>query len=87
MNPWMRWRVFADKYNTYLLCSVMGAMTCAQIYLQYKNWKGERVTPTKEELYKKGPIVIKLEEYLRAIAQSPFLTKRTKDPFKEDEDQ
>lgn len=44
MNPWMRWRVFADKYNTYLLCSVMGAMTCAQIYLQYKNWKGERVT-------------------------------------------
>ena len=26
---------------------------------------------TKEELYKKGPIVIKLEEYLRAIAQSP----------------
>lgn len=42
---------------------------------------------TKEELYKKGPIVTKLEEYIRAAAQSPFLTKRRKDPFKEDEDQ
>ena len=30
MNPWMRWRVFADKYNNYLLYCVMGAMTCAQ---------------------------------------------------------
>lgn len=26
---------------------------------------------TKEELYKKGPIVTKLEEYIRAAAQSP----------------
>ncbi|KAL9954150.1 hypothetical protein ACROYT_G041651 [Oculina patagonica] len=87
MNPWLRWRHFADRYNNYLLYSMMTMMTCVQGYIVYKHWKGERIQPTEEELYKKGPIIIKMEEYLRAIAQSSFLTKKRKDPFKEDEDQ
>lgn len=41
--------------------------TCDAVLLEYTF----PFAATKEELYKKGPIVIKLEEYLRAIAQSP----------------
>lgn len=43
MNPWLRWRLFADKYNKHLIYSMMGMMTCVQGYLVYKHWKGERV--------------------------------------------
>ncbi|KAJ7365263.1 hypothetical protein OS493_005360 [Desmophyllum pertusum] len=66
---------------------MMGMMTCVQGYLVYKHWKGERVKPTYEEIYTKGPVIMKMEEYLITILSSSFFTRKRKDPFKEDEDQ
>lgn len=66
---------------------MMGLMFSAQMILIYKHLKGERVHLTEEELFEKGPVVIKMEEYLKAAASWPFIRHKRKDPFKEDEDQ
>lgn len=43
MNPWWRWRLFADKYNNHLLYSMIAMMSCVQAVLVYKWYKGERI--------------------------------------------
>lgn len=84
---WLRWRLFAHKHNNRLLYAMMGLMFSAQMIMVYKHLKGERVVLTKEELFEKGPVVIKMEEYLKAAARWPILKTKRKDPFKENEDQ
>jgi len=66
---------------------MMGLMFSAQLILIYKHFKGERVQLTQEELFEKGPVVVKMEEYLKTVARWHILKPKKKDPFKEDEDQ
>lgn len=68
---WLRWRLFANKHNNRLLYGMMGLMFSAQLILIYKHLKGERVHLTEEELFEKGPVVIKMEEYLKTAASWP----------------
>lgn len=84
---WLRWRLFANKHNNRLLYGMMGLMFSAQLILIYKHLKGERVHLTEEELFEKGPVVIKMEEYLKTAASWPFIRRKRKDPFREDDDQ
>ena len=62
--------------------SVINVVSVARVFIRQKyNWvfkinKMERVDKisvavTKEELFEKGPVVIKMEEYLKAAARWP----------------
>lgn len=66
---------------------MMGLMFSAQMILVYKHFKGDRVQLTQEELFEKGPVVMKLEEYLKSVVRWHLIGTKKKDPFKEDEDQ
>ena len=64
MNPWWRWRLFADKYNNHLLYSMIAMMSCVQAALVYKWYNGERIKrkyPSPPPLLS-GPLFINLHE-------------------------